>query len=173
MIWTLRPRCWPINGLLAASGYAYNTDLVSAPCAEEEMDWTRVLAYITATVDQELLSRDDYLVTENRILKRQLEGRLLRSDAERVTLGEIGHRLGHKALSEVANAAKPDTILGGRRRARIFRLEDDPHSITLTVRCGQLRQGTSHRRGNFRAAGNLPPIARSNRARGAIPDADP
>jgi hypothetical protein len=28
-----------------------------------------------------------------------------------MTLGEIGHRLGRKALSEVATAALPDTIL--------------------------------------------------------------
>jgi len=29
-----------------------------------------------------------------------------------VTLAEIAHRLGRKALEDVANAAKPDTILG-------------------------------------------------------------
>ena len=83
------------------------------------MDWARILAYITGTVDQELLSRNEYLVTENRILKRQLKGRLLLSDAERATLGEIGHRLGRKALADVANAAKPDTFLGwyGRQRS--------------------------------------------------------
>ena len=80
------------------------------------MDWARILAYITGTVDQELLSRNEYLVTENRVLKRQLKGRLLLSDAERATLGEIGHRLGRKALADVANAAKPDTILGWYRR---------------------------------------------------------
>ena len=80
------------------------------------MDWARILAYITGTVDQELLSRNEYLVTENRILKRQLKGQLLLSDAERATLGEIGHRLGRKALADVANAAKPDTILGWYRR---------------------------------------------------------
>jgi len=80
------------------------------------MDWARILAYITGTVDQELLSRNEYLVTENRILKRQLKGRLLLSDAERATLGEIGHRLRRKALADVANAAKPDTILGWYRR---------------------------------------------------------
>ena len=79
------------------------------------MDWARILAYITGTVDQELLSRNEYLVTENRILKRQLRGRLLLSDAERATLGEIGHRLGRKALTDVANAAQPDTILGWYR----------------------------------------------------------
>ncbi len=80
------------------------------------MDWARILAYITGTVDQELLSRNEYLVTENRILKRQLKGRLLISDAERATLGEIGPRLGRKALADVANAAKPDTILAWYRR---------------------------------------------------------
>jgi putative transposase len=32
------------------------------------------------------------------------------SDAERATLGEIGHRLGRKVLAEVATVAQPDTI---------------------------------------------------------------
>ena len=80
------------------------------------MEWARMLAYITGTVDQELLLRDEYLATENRILRAQLKGRLLLSDTERVTLAEIGHRLGRKALEDVANAAKPDTILGWYRR---------------------------------------------------------
>jgi hypothetical protein len=80
------------------------------------MEWARVLAYITGTVDQELLLRNEYLAAENRILKAQLQARLRLSDAERVTLGEIGHRLGRKALGEVATAALPDTILGWYRR---------------------------------------------------------
>ena len=33
------------------------------------MDWARILAYVTGTVDQELLLRNEYLATENRILK--------------------------------------------------------------------------------------------------------
>jgi len=45
------------------------------------MDWPRLLAYITGTVDQELLLRNEYLAAENRILKAQLQGRLLLSDA--------------------------------------------------------------------------------------------
>jgi hypothetical protein len=53
--------------------------------------WARVLAYVTGTVDQELLARNEYLATENRILKDQLKSRLMLSDAERATLGEIGH----------------------------------------------------------------------------------
>jgi putative transposase len=80
------------------------------------MEWARILAYITGTVDQELLLRNEYLVAENRILKAQLQGRLLLSDAERARLGEIGHRLGRKALEEVATAALPDTILAWYRR---------------------------------------------------------
>jgi putative transposase len=50
----------------------------------ELMEWARILAYITGTVDQQLLLRNEYLVAENRILKAQLQGRLRLSDAERV-----------------------------------------------------------------------------------------
>ena len=80
------------------------------------MDWPRLLAYITGTVDQELLLCNEYLAAENRILKAQIKGRLLLSDAERATLAEIGHRLGRKALEEVAATAKPNTILGWYRK---------------------------------------------------------
>ena len=38
------------------------------------MDWTRILAYITGSVDQELLLRNEYLAAENRILRAQLNG---------------------------------------------------------------------------------------------------
>ncbi len=80
------------------------------------MEWNRMLAYITGTVDQELLLRNEYLATENRILRVQVKGRLVLSDAERITLAEVGQRLGRKALEDVANAAKPDTILAWYRR---------------------------------------------------------
>ena len=69
------------------------------------MDWARILAYVTGTVDQELLARNEYLAAENRILKAQLKGRLKLSDAERASLGAIGHRLGRKALAEIATGA--------------------------------------------------------------------
>ena len=80
------------------------------------MDWTRILAYISGSVDQELLLRNEYLAAENRILRAQLSGCLRLSDAERATLGEIGFRLRRKALSEVATVAQPDTILSWHRR---------------------------------------------------------
>jgi len=80
------------------------------------MDWARILAYITGTVDQELLLRNEYLAAENRILKAQIKTRLRLTDAERVTLAEIAHRLGRKALEDVANIVKPDTLMGWYRR---------------------------------------------------------
>ena len=50
------------------------------------MEWTRILAYISGTVDQELLLRNEYLAAENQILRAQIRGRLLLSDGEKKTL---------------------------------------------------------------------------------------
>lgn len=80
------------------------------------MDWVRILAYLTGTVDQELLLRNEYLAAENQILKAQLKTSLRLTDAERATLAEIAHRLGRKALEDITNVAKPDTILGWYRK---------------------------------------------------------
>ena len=41
------------------------------------MVWARMLAYITGTVDQELLLRNEYLAAENRIFKAQIKERSL------------------------------------------------------------------------------------------------
>ena len=75
------------------------------------MNWKRMLAYISGSVDQELLLRNEYFVTENRILKNQIKGRLQLTDSERISLAEIGQRLGRKALEEVAQIVRPETIL--------------------------------------------------------------
>ncbi len=53
-----------------------------------------MLATISGSVDQELLLRIEYLVTENRIFKNQIKGRLRLTDPERISLAEIGQRLG-------------------------------------------------------------------------------
>src|SRR6266566_2779301 len=115
----------------------------------ETMDWKQLLAYITGTVDQELLLRNEYLVTENRILRNQMKGRLRLSDGERKTLAEIGQKLGKQALKEVATIVKPDTILGWHRKlvAQKFdgstqrqspgRPKIDPELEALVVRMAQ------------------------------------
>ena len=70
------------------------------------MSWKRMLADITGSVDQELLLRNEYLATENRILKNQIKGRLRLTDPERINLAETGKRLGRKALKEVAHIVR-------------------------------------------------------------------
>ena len=55
------------------------------------IDWLRMLAYITGTVDQELLLRNEYLAAENRILKAQIKGRLLLTDVENVSQPGFGY----------------------------------------------------------------------------------
>ena len=80
------------------------------------MGWKQLLAYITGTVNQELLLRNEYLVTENRILRNQLTGRVRLADGERKALAELGQKLGKKTLEAVANVVKPDTILAWHRK---------------------------------------------------------
>jgi putative transposase len=75
------------------------------------MDWNHLLAYITGTVEQALLVRNEYLVTEHRILRNQLKERVRRSDGERTALAEIGQKLGKQALLVVGRS----TWLASRR----------------------------------------------------------
>ncbi len=76
------------------------------------MDWQTLLACITGAVEAQLLRRNEYLVTENRIMRQQIKGRVQLTDADRQTLAEIGKQLGKQALEEVANIVKPDTYPG-------------------------------------------------------------
>jgi transposase InsO family protein len=67
-------------------------------------------------VEEELLLRNEYLVTENRIWRHQFEGRVQLTDAERQTLAEIAIELGKQALEEIATIVKPDTLLAWHRK---------------------------------------------------------
>jgi len=101
------------------------------------MDWKTLLAYITGTVDQELL------------LRNQITGRVRLTDAERKTLAEIGYKLGKQALEEVATIVRPDTILawhhklvaqkcdGSKQRKTPGRPKVDPELEALVVRMAQ------------------------------------
>ena len=71
------------------------------------MDWKTMLSYISGSVDEELLLRNEYLVAENRVLRNQLRGRLRLTDGERRSLAELGKRLGKQALDEVASIVNP------------------------------------------------------------------
>lgn len=71
---------------------------------------------ITRSVDQELRLRNEYLASENRILRNQIKGHVQLSDGDRQALAESGQKLGKQALGEVATIAKPETILAWSRK---------------------------------------------------------
>ena len=62
------------------------------------MDWKTMLAYVSGSVDEELLLRNEYLVAENRILRNQIQGRLRLTDGE-----------GHWPRSENSSASERST----------------------------------------------------------------
>src|SRR6516162_923942 len=74
--------------------------------------------HITPFVEKKLTRdlRNGHLVTENRILRNQITGRVRLTDRERTLLAAIGQQLGKKALEDVATIVKPDTILAWHRR---------------------------------------------------------
>ena len=120
--------------------------------------WVRLLAYVTGSVNQELLLHNEYLAAENRILRAKLPSRLRLNDPERATLSEIGKRLGRKALRTVACVAKPDTILAwyrrlvaekfdaSKRRQQVGRPPVSPEAEALAVRMARENTGWGYDR---------------------------
>jgi putative transposase len=68
------------------------------------MEWKRLLASITGSVDEGLRLRNAYLAAENRILRNQIKTRRVRlTNAERQMLAEMGHTLDQPALASPAH----------------------------------------------------------------------
>ena len=80
------------------------------------MNWKPILGYVAGSVDEELLARNEYLVTENRILRDRIRGRIKLTDPERISLASAAKRLGRDALAEVARIFRRETILACHRR---------------------------------------------------------
>ena len=93
----------------------------------KDKKWARLLAYVTGTVNQELLLQNEYLAAKNLNLRGRLPSRLRLSDPERATLAEIGKRLGRHALRKVACIAKSDTILAWYRRLIARKFDGSQH----------------------------------------------
>jgi putative transposase len=79
------------------------------------MPWKRMLAYITGSVNEDLLSRIEYLLEENRVLRNQIDKPILLTDHERRTLAEKAVALG-KLMADTVTIVKPETILKWHRR---------------------------------------------------------
>jgi hypothetical protein len=73
-----------------------------------------------------LLLRNEYRVTENRILRNQIMGCVHRSDGELTSLAELGKQLGRQALAEVATIVKPETILAWHRTPEAKKFDASP-----------------------------------------------
>jgi hypothetical protein len=90
---------------------------------KQGMDWKKLLASITESVDEELRLRNEYLATENRLLRQQINGRVYLTDSDRKVLAEIGQQLGKKALKELATLpnltlSSPGTARSSTKRVR-------------------------------------------------------
>ncbi len=91
------------------------------------MTWKKMLAYITGSMDDELLQRNENRACENQILRSQIKGRIRLNDADRIRLAKIGKRLGRKALAEVARIVRPDTIMAWHRRLVARKFDGTKH----------------------------------------------
>jgi putative transposase len=79
------------------------------------MPWKRMLAYITGSVNEDLLRRIEYLLEENRVLRNQIQKRILLTDHERRTLADKAIALG-KLMADTVTIVKPETLLKWHRR---------------------------------------------------------
>ena len=79
------------------------------------MPWKRMLAYVTGEIEESLLRKIEYLIEENRVLRNQIEKRILLTDAERRILAEKAVALG-KLMADTVTIVKPATLLKWHRR---------------------------------------------------------
>ena len=109
------------------------------------MDWKTLLACITGSVEEHILLRNEYLAAENTIFRNQIKGRLHLSDAERITLAEIGQKSGKQALEEVAKAAKKANILAEDMRGVVNNLRSRSEALRTTSNefLATLRRGSA------------------------------
>jgi hypothetical protein len=110
----------------------------------DKKNWLQLLAYVTGSINQELLLRNEYLAAENHILKSQIKGRLRLSEGERATLAGIAKRLGRKALQEVtciAQTGYDPGLVSEARRSEIRRLEETRIGRPPASRCDNRSAG--------------------------------
>ena len=76
-----------------------------------------VLGVLTGWLDRREREAVEYLIEENRLLRRQLGTRRLRlTDDDRRRLAARAYRVGRRALRDIATTATPDTLLRWHRQ---------------------------------------------------------
>ena len=107
------------------------------------MPWKRMLAHITGSVNEDLLRRIEYLLEENRVLRNQIQKRILLTDHERRTLADkaIALEQSPKELKgPCRSSVKKRSLNRLTRRRRLF-------SLGYT---GLSTQGSGHTNGQTR-----------------------
>ncbi len=61
------------------------------------MEAVEALALVSGNVDKEVLARNEYLATENKILKSKLKKPVSFDNTERIQLAKVGKQIGFKA----------------------------------------------------------------------------
>jgi hypothetical protein len=97
------------------------------------MNGKNLLESVSESVNDDLRLRNEYLVAENRILRKQIDGRVQLTDSERKELAEIGAKLGKQALSEIATIAQADTILAWHRKVGRPRVNQEIEDCVLRM----------------------------------------
>ena len=75
-----------------------------------------VIATVARLLCRELTLQNEYLRTENAVLKSKIKGRIRFTDDERRSLVDAAVALGRKLMREVVRIVKPETILAWQRR---------------------------------------------------------
>ena len=94
------------------------------------MKAVEALALVGGHVNEELLTRNEYLAAENEILKAKINKPIRFNDYERIRLAKIGKRLGLKALKDVATIVKPETIMAWFRKLVAKKFDGTPFRKT-------------------------------------------
>ena len=84
------------------------------------MPWKKMLAYVTGEVNESLLARTEYLIEENRVLRNQIEKRILLTNPERRILAEKASRHSDHRM----------TLLTTREKSRRRQTTDDRRQMT-------------------------------------------
>jgi len=75
-----------------------------------------VIALLTRILCRELVLQNEYLRTENRILKSKVSERLNFTDDERRSLVDAALALGKNLMRDIVNIVRPETILAYQRK---------------------------------------------------------
>ena len=86
--------------------------------AHNQPIWLKVpfIATVARHLCKELTLQNEYLRTENRILRSKIPGRVPLDDTDRRALIDSAVSMGRALMETVVNIVKPDTILAWQRR---------------------------------------------------------